>query len=221
MVVFSAVFTVLLKVPPDNMPFSVYYITGSTLFSFFSDATSASLTSVVSNSLLLQKVYIPKYIFPIEKCAFAFLNTVFSTVAVFLVLIFYMFKGAVQFHFTVFLIFVPMLFVFLFSVGVSLILSALTVFFRDVVHIWGVLLTVLFHLTPIIYPIKILNNYGIGKIVKLNPLYYFVDDFRQLLILGQVPSLDHLLIGFGSCFFILVFGFLMFKHMQDRFIFQV
>lgn len=221
MVVFSAVFTVLLKVPPDGMPFSVYYITGSTLFGFFSDATSGAMVSVVNNSLLLQKIYIPKYIFPIEKCAFALVNAVFSTFAVFLVLVFYTLKGEVQFHLTVFLIFIPIVFVFLFSVGVSLILAVLTVFFRDIIHIWGVLTTILFHLTPIIYPVKLLNNYGIGKIVALNPLYYFVDDFRQLLILGQVPPLNHFFIGLGACGFILVLGFAVFKRLQDKFVLYV
>lgn len=221
MVVFSAVFTVLLKVPPEGMPFPVYYITGSTIFSFFSDATSSAMVSVVSNSLLLQKVYIPKYIFPIEKCAFALLNTVFSTIAVFLVLIFYMLKGAVQFHLTMLFIFIPVIFVFMFSVGVSLILSTLTVFFRDIIHMWGVLITILFHLTPIIYPIKILENYGIGRIVKLNPLYYFIDDFRQLLVLGQLPPLEHFFISLGACVFMLILGFTFFKSMQDKFILQV
>ena len=221
MVVFSAVFTVLLRVPPDGMPFSVYYITGSTLFGFFNDATSGAMVSVVSNALLLQKVYIPKYIFPIEKCAFALVNTIFSTIAVFLVLIFYALKGAVQFHLTFFLIFIPVVFVFLFSVGVSLFLAALTVFFRDIVHIWGVLSTILFHLTPIIYPIKILENYGISKIVKLNPLYYFVDDFRQLLVLGNLPSFDHFIISLTSSVCVLVLGFTFFKCVQDKFILQV
>lgn len=221
MVVFSAVFTLLLKVPPDGMPFSVYYITGSTLFSFFADATSGAMVSVVNNSLLLQKIYIPKYIFPIEKCLFALVNAVFSTFAVFFVLLFYVIAGEVQLHLTVFLIFIPLVFVFLFSVGVSLILAVLTVFFRDIIHIWGVLTTILFHLTPIIYPIKLLDNYGIGRIVKLNPLYYFVDDFRQLLILGQLPPLSHFLVGLGVCGAILVLGFATFKRLQDKFVLHI
>ena len=110
---------------------------------------------------------------------------------------------------------------FLFAVGVSLILSSIAVFFRDIIHIWGVLTTILFYLTPLIYPINILDNYGIGTIVKLNPIYYFVDDFRQLLVLGQVPSLTHFLINFSVCFGILFVGLFIFKKTQDKFIFRV
>ncbi len=222
MMVLTSVFTVLLRMQPVGMPFSVFYIAGATIFNFFNEATTGAMTSIISNSLLLQKVYIPKYIFPIERCAFAFLNAVFSTVAVFLVFIYYVLKGEVSFHLTIFFIFVPMMFTFLFSVGLSLVLASLAVFFRDIIHIWSVLMTVWFYLTPLIYPIKILdNNYGIGTVVRLNPLYYFIDDFRQVLVLGQLPSVNHFLINIGVCFFTLVFGVFVFKRMQDRFILRV
>ena len=221
MIVFTSVFTVLLKIKPVGMPFSVFYVTGALVFNLFNEATTNAMTAVISNSLLIQKVYIPKYIFPIEKCAFSFVNTVFSIVAVFLVLIYYFFKGEIKFHFTIMLVWLPILFVFLFSVGVSLILSAIAVYFRDIVHIWGVFTTILFYLTPLIYPINILDNYGIGTIVKLNPLYYFVDDFRQVLVLGQIPSIQHFLINFIVCFFTLGFGVLIFKKAQDKFIFRI
>ncbi len=221
MIVMTSVFTALLRIQPIGMPFAVFYLTGATVINFFNEATSSAMTSIISNSLLIQKVYIPKYIFPIEKCAFSLLNTLFSTIAVFLVLLFYSFNGEVKFHLTVFLSFIPLVFTFIFSVGLSLILASVAVFFRDLIHMWNVFLLILFYLTPIIYPIDIFDNYGIGIIVKCNPLYYFADDFRQLLVLGQVPPMFHFLINMGSCSVMLILGFLFFKRVQDRFIFCV
>ena len=221
MIVFTSVFTILLRSQPVGMPFAVFYVTGALVFNLFNEATTNAMTSVISNALLIQKVYIPKYIFPIEKCAFSFVNTIFSIFAVFLVLLYYFFKGEVHFHLTVFFVFLPILFVFLFAVGVSLILSSVAVFFRDIIHIWGVLTTILFYLTPLIYPIGILENYGIGTVVKLNPLYYFVDDFRKLLVLGQIPSLMHFVINLTVCFCTIILGLFIFKKTQDKFIFRV
>ena len=85
---------------------------------------------------LLKKVYIPKYIFPLEKCCFAMVNCVFSFVALLLVIIF---TGA-PFHLTLLEALYPLITLFFFSLGVGLFLAAATVFFRDIMHIWSCLL---------------------------------------------------------------------------------
>lgn len=223
MIVMTSVFTLLLRVQPTGMPFAVYYITGSTLYNFFTEATSGSMSSILGNSSLIKKVYIPKYMFPLEKCMFAFINMLFSMIAVVLVFGFYIITDPqeVSLHWTIFLIFIPMIFTFLFSVGVSLILSALTVFFRDMLHLWGVIITIWLYMTPIIYPVEILQNSGLTWIVKLNPLYYFIDSFRQLMILGTIPSLTNFLVSFLSCLVLLIVGGLIFRKAQDRFIMHI
>ena len=68
----------------DNFP--VFLMCGQLLFNFFNEATSSSMSSVLSAAPLLKKVYIPKYIFPLEKCCFAMVNCVFSFVALLLVM---------------------------------------------------------------------------------------------------------------------------------------
>ena len=134
MIVITSMFSILLKSPPSDMPFAVYYITGATLFSFFSEASSGSMSSVIMNASLIKKVYIPKYIFSLEKCTFSFINMLFASIAMFAVVAFYVITGDVHLHITMFLIFIPMFFTFAFAVGVGLILSALTVFFRDIMQ---------------------------------------------------------------------------------------
>ena len=223
MIVVTSVFSLILKIRiiDIEMPFAVFYITGSLIFNFFSEATSSSMTAVVANSSLIQKVYLPKYIFIFEKCLFSLINMIFSSVAVLFVIIYYVVKGEVKLHLTMFLIFIPMTYTLLFSIGVGLILATFTVFFRDIVHIWGVVLTIWLYLTPIVYPMEILKSSNIDWVVRLNPVFYFVDDLRSLMILGRLPSLWN--IGFESCVCLLslIFGFLLFKKAQDRFILHI
>ncbi len=223
MIVVTSVFSLILRVRVIDieMPFAVFYITGSLIFNFFSEATSSSMTAIISNSSLIQKVYIPKYIFIFEKCLFSLINMIFSSIAVLIVVMYYFFVGEIKLHLTIFLIFVPMLFTFIFSVGVGLILATFTVFFRDIVHIWGVILTMWLYLTPIVYPIEILKSSNIDWVVRLNPVFYFVDDLRQLMVLGRIPSLEHMLFEIVSCLVVLVFGILLFKKAQDRFILHI
>ena len=221
MIVITSMFSILLKSPPSDMPFAVYYITGATLFSFFSEASSGSMSSVIVNASLIKKVYIPKYIFSLEKCTFSFINMLFSSIAMFAVVAFYVITGDVHLHITMFLVFVPMLFTFAFSVGVGLILSALTVFFRDIMHIWGVITTLWMYITPIMYPVELLRNNGLEWVVRLNPMFYFIDDFRNLMINGVIPDLSHFLLSFAICSFVLVFGTLLFRKVQDRFILHI
>lgn len=221
MLVLTSVFSIILRVQPVDMPFTVYYITGATMFNFFNEASSSSMSSVIGNASLIRKVYIPKYIFVLEKCSFSFINMLFSLIAMMGVVLFYVITGEVRLHLTIFLILIPIVFIFIFSVGVGLILSALSVFFRDITHIWGVVTTLWMYLTPIIYPIDILRDRGLAWVVKLNPLFYFVDDFRSLMIRGVFPNIDHFLISFGVCGGTLLLGMLIFRKVQDRFILHI
>jgi len=129
----------------DNFP--VFLMCGQLLFNFFNEATSTSMSSIISAAPLLKKVYIPKYIFPLEKCCFAMVNCVFSFVALLLVMIF---TGS-PFHLTVIQAVYPLVTLFFFSLGISLFLAAGTVFFRDIQHIWSVFITALLYFSAIFY----------------------------------------------------------------------
>ena len=136
--VYWAVFSSLMDMRGSGIDnFAVFLMCGQLLFNFFNEATSTSMSSVLSAAPLLKKVYIPKYIFPLEKCCFAMVNCVFSFVALLLVMIF---TGA-PFHLTILEALYPLVTLFFFSLGVGLFLAAATVFFRDIMHIWSVFTT--------------------------------------------------------------------------------
>lgn len=223
MMVLTQVFRLLMRVEvPD---YAVYFILGFAMYNFFSDATTASMGAMLGAAPLIKKVHIPKYIFPLEKCMFAAVNFLFSMIAVVIVMLMNpLLNGGrvIVPTWSMLLFFVPMVYCFFFSLGVGLILSACTVFFRDILHLYGVFLTMLNYLTPIIYPMSLLEGHKtILTIVKLNPLYYFVDYFRSVMLYGTVPGLKTNLICIALCVVALLLGLVMFKKTQDKFILHI
>lgn len=216
MLVITQVFGLLLKVKIDN--FATYYIVGWAIWNFFSEATSLSMGSILAGASLIKKVYIPKYIFPLEKCLFALINLVLSLIAVFAVMLI---QGVYP-GWTVLLAPLPILYCFVFSTGFSLALSAMTVYFRDIQHLYSVLLTVWMYLTPIIYPMELVQgNSVIESIIRCNPMYYYVDYFRDVVMYNTVPTLSDNLICIGIALGTLLLGSFIFSKAQKKFILHI
>ena len=212
--VINAVFSNIFKFKIDY--FIVYYLTGSLIFNFMSEATSTSLTSVINAASLIKKVYIPKYIFPLEKCLFAFVNMLFSCVALIVVILIV----RMPVHLTALMFFFPMICTLIFSMGMSLILSSINVFFRDVGHLYSVWTVAWMYLTPVIYPVDVLPE-RILPLMKLNPMYHYVTYFRDVVMYGVIPGLNAHLICLLFAFTFLGIGLVMFKKQQDRFILYI
>jgi ABC-2 type transport system permease protein len=214
MLVITAVFSTIFKFDVENFP--AYYLTGSLIFGFVAESTTGSVGSIIEGASLIKKVYIPKYIFPLEKILFAFVNALFALIAVAIVLIIL----KVPVTWTVLLLPIPLVYTLIFCVGLGLILATLNVFFRDVGHLWGVWITAWMYLTPIIYPENILPNF-MKTIIRFNPLYYYVDYFRQVILYGTLPNLMSNLICLGFSFGFLILGVIVFKKNQDKFILHI
>jgi ABC-2 type transport system permease protein len=214
MLVLTAVFSNIFRFEIQDFP--VYYLTGFVLFNFVSEATSFSMTSVINSAGLIKKVYIPKIIFPLEKCLFALVNLLFSLIAAVIVFLIVGVKPS----FTMLLFFVPILYLFVFAFGFSLILATLNTFFRDVGYLYSVLLTVWMYLTPIIYPISILPGW-MQSIVHVNPLYHYVEYFRAVTIYGTLPSLSANLICIAYALIFLLIGTVVFQKKQNKFVFFI
>ena len=152
MIVLTVVFSEVFKSSISNFP--LYLITGQVIFNFFSEATNMSMMSVLGNGSLIKKVYIPKYIFPLSKTLFGLVNLVFSLIAVMIVFIFTKQNVGI----TVVLIPLLLLYIFLFSFGIGLILASTAVFFRDILHLYGILLVIWNYLTPVFYPMEIIPD---------------------------------------------------------------
>lgn len=214
MLVMTAVFSQVFKFDVPNFP--VYYLLGSTIWNFFSEATNSATTSVLGASSLIKKVYIPKYIFPLEKVLFAFVNMLFSLIAV----VFIFLVTGTPITFTALLVPIPLIYVLLFSMGVSMMLAALTVYFRDILHLYAVILTAWMYFTPIFYPVNALPQV-MQNLLKINPLYHYVTYFRDILMYNTVPDLMSNLICIAYALVALAAGLAIFKKMQGNFILYI
>lgn len=102
----------------------------------------------------------------------------------------------------------------------GLLLSVLAVYFRDVIHLYSVLLSAWMYLTPIMYPINMVPDY-VKRFIFWNPMYYFVEIFRQIVLYGEWPSLEMHLICLGFALLALVTGLFVFYKNQKNFILHV
>lgn len=214
MIVLSAVFSVVFR--GNIEPFPVYLILGQTLFAFMQDATSGAMGSVVGSAPLIKKIRISKILFPLEKVLFALLNFAISLIAVVLVMLF--FRVVPTFN----LLLLPLLLLdlFMFSLGLGLLLATLSVFFRDIMHLWGVILTAWTYATPLFYSIDILPDWML-TVMHFNPMYYYVTYFREIAMWNTTPSLAQNLVCFGSGIVALAIGFVVFRRQQKKFILYV
>ena len=214
MIVITIVFSTLFKQNIEHFP--IYYLAGSLLFSFNSEATTTAMHSMISNASLLKKVYIPKYLFPFSNVLSGMVNLGFSMIAMFVVMI----VTQAPFHITLLLIPIPVFYTFLFSTGLGIMLSALTVYFRDIAHFYGVFILVWTYFTPIFYPVEILPE-PVMKIMQFNPMYHYVSFMRDIVLYGTFPSMKSNLICFSMGVAMLALGLWVFYKKQDKFVLYV
>lgn len=217
MLILSAVFSRLMGSRFDEIHYPLHIMTGQVLFLFVNEATTAANYSIVDSAALIKKVYIPKYLFPIEKVLFSFVNMAFSLVALLVMLFIY----RVPFTWSMLLFPVPLVAMLLFTLGLGLMLAALCVFFRDLKHLYSVITTAWMYLTPIIYPLQTVEGSWISVIVRLNPLTSFIEYFRHVVLYGSLPTLGMNLVCFGWGIGFLAVGMVLFYKTQDRFILHI
>lgn len=214
MVVTYIVFSNLFKFDIENFP--IYLLTGQIFFNFFSESTSMAMGSIMANGSLIRKVYIPKYIFPMSKVISSFVNLLFALLAIVIMI----FITNVKISWTIILFPLSLIYLLSFAMGIGLILSAYAVFFRDLIHLYGIFLTVWTYLTPIFYPISIIPE-KYRFLIEINPMYYYIQFFRQIILYSQVPSLNLNLICLSISIITLVIGLYAFYKNQNKFILYI
>ena len=197
MIVLTLVFSYFFRFDIENYP--VYILSGQLIFNYFTESTSMAMESVIGYAPLIKKVYVPKYIFPLEKSCFSFINMCFSLIALLIVMVL---TGA-KFY------------------GVGLFLSSSAIFFRDIIHLWSVFTTALMYASAVFYPVSILDNTPMQFIINLNPIYWYIDAFRQVVLRGEFFSPNHLIICALCAVIAMVVGCITFKKGQDNFILYI
>lgn len=214
MVVMTIVFSYMFRFDIPNYP--LYLICGQTLWSFFNESTNVSMYSVLQNGSLIKKVYIPKFIFPVSRTLSSFVTMSFSLVAILIVMVF---TGA-PFRWTIILFPIPLALLLLFSSGIGMMLSALSVYFRDITHLYGVFTMAWMYLTPIFYPIEAIPQ-RIVPLINLNPMYQYIQFFRELVLYGNIPPLNVWIVCAAWSIVMMVGGLFIFRKLQRNFILHI
>ena len=175
-----------------NIPhYPIYLLLGLVLWQFFSDMTNQGLGSVIARSDLIRKVRIPRWIIVVSTSVSALINLGFNM----LVVVIFMTINHTDLLITSLWMPLIILEIYLISLGLSLFLAAANVKYRDVVHIWEVVIQGAFYATPVLYPITLIPNIDYQKILLLNPLAQNIQDARYAMVTHQTTTVHGLFEG--------------------------
>jgi len=223
MIVMAIVFTTIFaqgrngSITPEMYP--LYLIVGNVTFAVMSDSTSQALSSIIQASSLLKKVKVHRFVFPVQKVLFSLVNFAFSLIAVAIVMLW--FRVVPTWH----LLLLPVCLILLmfFCMGVGLLLSAATVFFRDVMHLWSVVLTAWTYFTPIFWTTDyILKMPHILRVLMYaNPMYNYLQFMREIFLFQTCPTP----LEFGLCVawavIAMAIGYTVFHKNEHKFILYI
>lgn len=196
--------------------FAVYLLSGIVFFNFMSEATTLSMMSILQNSSLINKVFVPKFIYPFSRVMSSTVNFFFAFVSLFLVI----FITGLPIQLNYFFLLYSIIFLLFFITGLSLILSSLMVFFRDTQFIYGVLVQIWLYLTPLFYPVEILPRW-VMRILQFNPMYHFINFSRIIILEGRLPNAEIWLLCAFFGLLSLVLGVAVFNRNQNKFILYI
>lgn len=215
MIVMAIVFSHMFRFDIENYP--VYLFTGQLMFNYMTISSANAMSSITGNAALLKKIYVPKYIFTFSKITSGLVDLLFSLIALILVMIF---TGA-KFSFIAVLSIIPILELYVFCIGLGMLLSALNVFFRDIQYIWNAVTTAWMYLTPIFYPIAMLPDKLQWIVKHLNPMYFYIGQFRDFVYSNVFPGWGIILEGFVAAILMCAIGTTVFWKNQDKFILYI
>ncbi len=174
------VFAKLLQMGNDIPHYPVYLMTGTVLWNFFTECTGQGIQAIVQRGDLLRKISFPKYIVVVSATATALINL---SINLGVLLIFALINGVTP-SFSWLLVIPLVLELYAFALGISFLLGALNVKYRDITSIWDVLTQALFYAVPIIYPLSMVLARGefgrvAATIIQLNPIAQVIQDVRH------------------------------------------
>ncbi len=220
MIVMSFVFSYFLRGSSvENYP--LYLIVGNITFSLMNESTSAGLRSIIDAAPLLKKVRVDRWVFPVQKVFSAAFNFSFSLIAVAVVMLF--FRVVPTWHIVWMIPALALLMVF--CMGISLLIGSLAVFFRDMIHLWSVVITAWTYLTPIFWDLSLLTGssapWFVIAVVKLNPMYNYLEMMRCAIVYQTSPDPAVIALCAVWAVALLALGFLVFRRTEHKFILYI
>ena len=210
LLVYSVIFGALLAGGDETYP--IYICVALIPWTYFTTAISQASFTVIGNSDIIKKVYFPREILPISVVTSGAVNFVISTI---IILAFVIFSGVGLSWYIVLYPFI-LLIQYILLLGIGFIVSSVTVYFRDLEHIIGVVLMAAFYATPIVYNIEQLPH-TLQVLVNLNPMTHLINGYRDIFYYHQMPNMKILFILLGISIVLTIVGYFIFKKLQKGF----
>ena len=211
LVVYTVVFSYILKANIDR--YYLYLFVALIPWIFFSSALTVGASSVVAQKDLIKKIYFPRMVIPISYVTSCFVNMLLCFIVIFAVILF---TGAGLNPLALLTLPIVMAVEYVMALGIALIASAVTVYFRDLEHILGIISMMWMYLTPIMYDKSIVPE-RLLPVFNLNPMTHVIECYRTVLYNKAVPDLSTLLFAAGLGAALLVVGCLVFNKLQRHF----
>lgn len=210
LLIYALVFPFILRNNVEN--YTVFLIVALFPWNFFNLSVIQSAACIVSNGGIIKKVYFPREILPIATATSNLINFLISSILVFLAL----FISGIGLTKAVFVLPLIILIQYILQLGLSFILSAITVYVRDVEYLINVLMMLAFYLSPIVYSADMIPSKYL-PLFKLNPMFHIIKYYRDILYYGKIPEMGSVLLLLFACIIILVVGYLIFRKLEKRF----
>ena len=208
--------------------YPIYLLCGRLLYEFYSQSTKRAMHSITGSASVIKKVYVPKYIYPLSNIISTFVTFMISLSVLVAMMAYYMLFTDTPLHLSpyILLALVPIFILLLLCIGVGLILSVLSVFFKDIEYLYDVFTLLLFYMTPIFYK---LNQLHLDKVtvggfpivqymLMANPLYSIVSMFRSCVLYSVMWNWHWFFYSLGFSLVTIIIGVWAFYKKQDKFI---
>ena len=208
--VYAIVFSQIMRFDIDN--YVIYLITGVLPWTFFTSSINMGMTSILYNASIIKKVYFPRSILPISSVSSCLVNFLISCLVI---LVFVLFSGI---GITIHLLWLPLIALvqYFLCLGIVFFLSAVEIFVRDLEHIINFVLSMAFYVTPILYKAEQVPK-NLRFILKLNPMAYIIDAYRDIFYYGVMPDISSLLLVFLVSIIVMMLGYKVFERLQRGF----
>ncbi|MDF9840209.1 MULTISPECIES: ABC transporter permease [unclassified Paenibacillus] len=210
LLIYSIVFKTIMRMDIEN--YSIFLFAGLLPWQYHQTVVSSNTSIIINNNGLIKKVYFPAEILPLSSTIAGAINFLLSLLVLLVSMIVVGVPFSLNIIFLPLLLFLQMIFIF----GLSLILSSLNVFFRDLEHIVGILMMAWFYMTPVFYPLSMVPE-KFQAIFALNPMTPLEQAYRQIFYYGKPPEMHTLGSFFVYSVIFLIVGLLLFNNLKKKF----
>lgn len=211
LIVYTIVFSTIMRMGIEK--YYLFLFVALIPWIFFSTSVTGGSSCIIAQQSLVTKIYFPREVIPIAHVTGAFVNMLYCFIIVFIVV----FVAGVRINpLAVLCLPVIMIIQYILALGIAMLVSAVTVYFRDLEHILGIITMAWMYLTPVIYPIDMVPE-KYYTIFMLNPMTPITIAYRKILYYGTIPEMGTLLQGLGLGVMVLIIGLLAFNSLKRHF----